>query len=83
MFLEPEKADNDYNNVDEAEVGKNRNQVNINLLIRLESFHVNAMSDALATSVARDMGRMTDVFRPDSVDALAPKNQASIAAMLP
>ena len=41
MSLKPIKTHNDNDNVDEAEVGKNRNKVNVKLLIRLQRLDIN------------------------------------------
>jgi hypothetical protein len=44
MSLEPEQAYDDNNDVDEAEVGKHRDKVEIELLVRLEVLYVDAVN---------------------------------------
>jgi len=36
MPLKPKEAHDNYHNVDEAQVGQDRNEVNVELLVRLE-----------------------------------------------
>lgn len=42
MLLEPKEAHDDNNNVDEAEVRQDRDKVDVELLVEVEEFDVNA-----------------------------------------
>lgn len=77
---EPKEAHDNYHNVDEAQVCQDRNEVNVELLVRLEILDVDTVQHVRNR---HEEEYVTHVFKPDSVDALAPKNQASIAGMFP
>lgn len=79
MSLEPIQTNDDNHNVDETEVSNDGDKVDIQLLVSLEVFHINTERGRLAVS-DKDKRRRTfetkgktHVFKPDSVDALAPK----------
>lgn len=76
-LLEPEQANGDNYDVDEAKVGDDGNKIDVQLLVGLEIFHVDtvgSMSTYPQTREAeRAMWSFTYVLRPDSVEALAPK----------
>lgn len=83
MPFKPVKTHDNNNDVDESQVGKYRNEVDIKLLIRLELLHIDTSNGSPLVTYTALQNEGTNVFKPDSVDELAPKNHASIAAILP
>lgn len=83
MSFKPVKTHDNNNDVNKSQVGKYRNKVDIELLIRLEILHIDTSNGWPLVKYIALRNEGTNVFRPDSVDALAPKNHASIAAILP
>lgn len=80
ISLEPKEAHNNHHNIYEAQVSQDRNEINVELLICLEILDVDTTKHV---RYRHEKECITHVFKPDSVDALAPKNQASIAGMFP
>lgn len=79
-FLKPTQPDYDHDDVDESEIPEDGNKVNIDLLVGLQDFNINSGRRKVSLSeelVFQDRWERweetTDVFNPDSVDALAPK----------
>lgn len=80
-FLKPAQPDNNHDDVDESEIPEDGNKININLLVGLQGFDINSgrrkvpLSEELVLLQERweRWEETTDVFSPDSVDALAPK----------
>lgn len=85
MLFEPKQAHHDNKNVDEAEVCQDRDKVDVELLVEVEELDVNpaSMLARATTHASQRFNGLIYVLRPDSVEALAPKNVESTADMLP
>lgn len=86
MPAEPEQAHEDGEGIDEAQVGEHGDKVNIQLLVGIQIFDVDTNHSLVSfygMPGAVTMQFSTHVFRPDSVEPLAPKNKASIALRFP
>jgi hypothetical protein len=86
MLLEPVKPHDNDDNVDEAQVSQDRDQVNVYLLVCFEGIDINAeqmVACECSDQTEDGLSQPTHVLSPDSVEALAPKKKASTALRFP
>jgi hypothetical protein len=79
-FVEPSQPYNHNYDVDETKIADHGNHIDVDLLVRFQHFYINTM---LPSVLPFTKNRATNVFSPDSVEALAPKKNASTAWRLP